>query len=150
MFINEWGLAILLQSDPKVSCKFCFVLWSSSLEIWEFHWTKWGFFLANSRYHSQKWVPMWPHYCSYFVGLAYQGKVFVFGFIIEYSNLRDFGPKLIIIVLFLYEDFWKAIFWLVLKLEISYRVINRDIRKVRKRQHQDPEFGHIHRVRFIF
>jgi hypothetical protein len=27
-----------------------------------------------------------------FVGLAYQGKDFVFRFIIEYSSLRDFGP----------------------------------------------------------
>jgi hypothetical protein len=26
------------------------------------------------------------------VGLAYQGKDIVFGFIIEYSSLRDFGP----------------------------------------------------------
>jgi hypothetical protein len=41
----------------------------------------------------------------------------VFRFIIEYSIvLRDFG-------LFLYEDFRKMMFWLVLKLEISYRVI---------------------------
>jgi hypothetical protein len=59
-----------------------------------------------------------------FVGLAfqYQGKDIVFRFIIEYSSLRDFGP-LVIIGLFLYEDFWKMVFWLVLKLEISYRVI---------------------------
>jgi hypothetical protein len=35
--------------------------------------------------------------CSYLFGLAYQGKGFVFRFIIEYSNLRDFGPKVIII-----------------------------------------------------
>jgi hypothetical protein len=46
----------------------------------------------------------------------------VFRFIIEYSSLRDFGPQ-VIIGLFLYEDFWKMIFWLVLKLEITYRVI---------------------------
>jgi hypothetical protein len=26
------------------------------------------------------------------VGLAYRGKDIVFGFIIEYSSLRDFGP----------------------------------------------------------
>jgi hypothetical protein len=26
------------------------------------------------------------------VGLAYQGKDIVFGFIIEYSSLKDFGP----------------------------------------------------------
>ncbi len=58
-----------------------------------------------------------------FVGLAYQGKDIVFRLIIEYSSLRDFGPLVIIIGLFLYEDFWKMIFWLVLKLEISYRVI---------------------------
>jgi hypothetical protein len=32
-----------------------------------------------------------------FVGLAYQeGKDIVFTFIIEYSSLRDFGPKVII------------------------------------------------------
>jgi hypothetical protein len=40
-----------------------------------------------------------------FVGLAYQGKDIVFRFIIEYSSLRDFGPQVIIIGLFLYEDF---------------------------------------------
>jgi len=40
---------------------------------------------------------------------------------IEYSSLMDFGPY--IIGLFLYEDFSKIIFWLVMKLEISYRVI---------------------------
>jgi hypothetical protein len=45
----------------------------------------------------------------------------VYKFIIEYSSLRDFGPKAI--GLFLYEDFGKMIFWLVLKLEINYRVI---------------------------
>jgi hypothetical protein len=56
-----------------------------------------------------------------FVGFAYQGKDIVFRFIIEYSSLRDFGPYLI--GLFFYEDFWKMIFWLVFKLEISYRVI---------------------------
>jgi hypothetical protein len=33
----------------------------------------------------------------------------------------DFGPYRI--GLFLYEDFKKMIFWFVLKLEISYRVI---------------------------
>jgi hypothetical protein len=47
----------------------------------------------------------------------------VFIFIIEYSSLRDFGPYVVIIGLFLYEDFRMIIFWLVLKLEISYRVI---------------------------
>jgi hypothetical protein len=31
------------------------------------------------------------------------------------------------------------IFWLVLKLEISY---NRVVRKARQTQHQNPEFGH--------
>jgi hypothetical protein len=57
-----------------------------------------------------------------FIGVAYQGKNIVFIFIIEYSSLRDFGPY--VIFLFLYEGFWKMIFWLVLKLEISYyRVI---------------------------
>jgi hypothetical protein len=54
-------------------------------------------------------------------GLAYQGKDIVFRFIIEYSSLMDFGPY-IVVGLFLYEDFWKMIFWLVLKLEISWRV----------------------------
>jgi hypothetical protein len=44
----------------------------------------------------------------------------VFRFIIEYSSLMDFGPQ--VVGLFLYEDFQKMIFWLVLKLEISYRV----------------------------
>jgi hypothetical protein len=27
-----------------------------------------------------------------FIGLAYQGKIIVFRFILEYSSLRDFGP----------------------------------------------------------
>jgi hypothetical protein len=41
-----------------------------------------------------------------FVGLAYyQGKDIVFEFILEYNSLRDFGPSVIIIGLFLYEDF---------------------------------------------
>jgi hypothetical protein len=59
-------------------------------------------------------------------GLAYQGKDIVFRFIIEYSSLRDFYRPLpgnnrsIFIWGFLKDD----IFWLVLKLEISYnRVI---------------------------
>jgi hypothetical protein len=45
----------------------------------------------------------------------------VFRFIIEYSSLRDFGPS--VVGLLLNEDFWQMIFWLVLKLEISYRVL---------------------------
>jgi hypothetical protein len=51
----------------------------------------------------------------------------VFRFIIEYSSLRDFYRPLgnnnnnRSIFLLLYEDFWKIIiFWLVLKLRISY------------------------------
>jgi hypothetical protein len=52
-----------------------------------------------------------------FIGLAYQEKDIVFRFIIEYSSLRNFGPY-IVIGPFLYEEFWKMIFWLVLKLEI--------------------------------
>jgi hypothetical protein len=55
-----------------------------------------------------------------FVGLACQGKKdIVFTFIIEYSSLRDFGPEVIVIGLFLSEDFGKMIFWVVL----GYRVI---------------------------
>jgi hypothetical protein len=45
----------------------------------------------------------------------------VFRFIMEYTSLTDFGPGEV--GLSLYEYFWKLIFWLVLKLEISYRVI---------------------------
>ncbi len=56
-----------------------------------------------------------------FVGLAYQGKDIVFKFIIEYSSLRDFGTY--VVSLFLYKDFKKMTFWLVLKLEIKYRVM---------------------------
>jgi len=56
--------------------------------------------------------------------LLYQGKKedVVFRFIIiEYSSLRDFYRPLSKRSLFLYEDFWKMmLFWLVLKLEISY------------------------------
>jgi hypothetical protein len=48
----------------------------------------------------------------------------VFRFIIAYSSLRDFyRPLGIILGLFLHEDFGKMIFWLVLKLAISYKVI---------------------------
>jgi hypothetical protein len=55
----------------------------------------------------------------------YQGKdIVVFRFIIEYSSLRDFYRPLVNRLSFICEDFWKMIFWLVLKLEISYnRVI---------------------------
>ncbi len=63
----------------------------------------------------------YPYDMSSFVGLAYQGKDIVFGFIIEYSSLMDFGPQ--VVGLFLYEDFQRMIFWLVLKLEIRYRVM---------------------------
>ncbi len=56
-----------------------------------------------------------------FIGLAYQGKDIVFRFIIEYNSLREFGPQ--VIGLDLYEEFWKMMFWLVLKVEISYRVV---------------------------
>jgi hypothetical protein len=38
-----------------------------------------------------------------FIGFAYQGKDVVFRFIIEYSSLKDLGPYVIIIGLFLYE-----------------------------------------------
>jgi len=42
--------------------------------------------------------------CLFVVGFAYQGKdIIVFRFIIEYSSLRDFGPK--VLALFLYKDF---------------------------------------------
>ncbi len=48
----------------------------------------------------------------------------MFRFIIEYSSLRGFGPlgnnnRSIFMRIF----FGKMIFWLVLKLEISYRII---------------------------
>jgi hypothetical protein len=47
---------------------------------------------------------------------------------IEYSSLRDFGflGTWVVIGLFLYEDFRKMIFWLVLKLDrviISWRIL---------------------------
>jgi hypothetical protein len=42
---------------------------------------------------------------SEFFGLADQGKDIVFRFIIQYRSLRGFGPWVIIIGLFLYEDF---------------------------------------------
>jgi len=45
----------------------------------------------------------------------------VFTLIIEYGNLTDFGPH--VIGLFLYEDFLNMIFWLVLKLGISDKVV---------------------------
>jgi len=43
--------------------------------------------------------------CEQFVGLAYQGKDILFRFILEYGSLMDFGPLVIIIGLFLYEEF---------------------------------------------
>jgi hypothetical protein len=39
-------------------------------------------------------------YVFFFIGIACQGKDIVFRFIIEYSSLRDFGRKVIIIALF--------------------------------------------------
>ncbi len=54
--------------------------------------------------------------------LPIKARILCFRFIIiEYSSLMDFGPYRI--GLFLHEDFGKMILWLVLKLEISYRVI---------------------------
>ncbi len=62
------------------------------------------------------------------LALPYQGKDIVFRFIVEYSSLRDFYRPLgnnynnnrsIFIGGFLKID----IFWLVLKLENSYRVL---------------------------
>jgi len=56
--------------------------------------------------------PLWV------LALPTKGKDIVFRFITEYysSSLMDFGPQ--VVGLFLYEDFRKMIFWLVLKLEI--------------------------------
>jgi hypothetical protein len=62
---------------------------------------------------------VWIYYI--FWGLALVVKDIVFRFIIKCISPMDFGPW--IIGLFLYEDFWKFIFWLVLKLEIIYRVM---------------------------
>jgi hypothetical protein len=47
----------------------------------------------------------------------------MFRFIIEDSKLKGFWPLSNNNRSILYEDFWKMIFWLVLKLEISYRVM---------------------------
>jgi hypothetical protein len=58
---------------------------------------------------------------SLFINLAYQGKDTMFRFITVYNSLRDFGP--LVIGLFLYEDFWKMIFWLVMELDINYKVM---------------------------
>jgi hypothetical protein len=48
------------------------------------------------------------------IWLAVPTRDIVFRFIIEYSSWRDFGPS-VIIGRFSYEDFWKMIFWLLLK-----------------------------------
>ncbi len=56
-----------------------------------------------------------------FFGIAHQGKDIVFIFIIKYSSLTNFGPH--VVSLFLYKDFWKMIFWLMLKLGINDRVV---------------------------
>ncbi len=76
---------------------------------------------------------VWPNiiiakcFCIFFVGIAYQGKKdIVFRLFIIESIVASWiflAPQVIIIGPFLYEDFWKMKFWLVLKLEISYRVI---------------------------
>jgi len=68
---------------------------------------------------------IWVYTPQWIFGVAYQGKDIVFRFIIEYSTLRDFGPlsNNNRSIFLLYEDFWKMIFWLVSKPEISYRVI---------------------------
>jgi hypothetical protein len=42
---------------------------------------------------------------GFVVGHDLMGKGVVFIFIIEYSSLRDCGPKVIIIGLFLHEDY---------------------------------------------
>ncbi len=57
----------------------------------------------------------------HFFGIFYQGDDIVFRFIIENSSLTNFGPP--VIGLFLCEDFWKMIFWLVLKLGINDRIM---------------------------
>jgi hypothetical protein len=101
-------------------------IWSTTWVL-EFHplvhW--WLLFYLGSTWGCFTWLVDWPEFylirASDFIGLAYQGKDIVFRFIIEYSCLRDFGPS--VEGLLLYEDFWKMIFWLVLKLEISCRVI---------------------------
>jgi hypothetical protein len=59
--------------------------------------------------------------CLCLLALPTKARIWCLRFIIEYSSLRDFGPYLI--GLFLYEYFWKMIFWRMLKPEISYRVI---------------------------
>ncbi len=56
-------------------------------------------------------------------GLAYQGKDIVFRFNIEYSSLMDFGPLGNISSIFIWGFFLNMIFWSVLKLKISCRVI---------------------------
>jgi hypothetical protein len=64
--------------------------------------------------------------CKSFVGLAYTKAriLLVFRFIIEYSRLRDFyRPLGNSMVYFYMRIFESLIFWLVLKLEISYKVL---------------------------
>ncbi len=56
-----------------------------------------------------------------FFGIAYQGKDIVFRFIIKYNSLTNFGPH--VVGLFLCKDFWKMIFWLVLKLGINDTIV---------------------------
>ncbi len=45
----------------------------------------------------------------------------MFRFIIKYSSLMDFGPH--VVGQLLYMEFFKMIFWLVLKLEINDKVM---------------------------
>jgi hypothetical protein len=71
-----------------------------------------------NKYHKRIIDPTIKCYIILFVGLAYyQGKDIVLDSCIEYSSLRDFWP----LGLFLYGDFSKMKFWLVLNLEINYQ-----------------------------
>jgi hypothetical protein len=84
-----------------------------------------SFFLRLCLVPSDFLLVLWV--CTWWVFLLLllpRDKDIVFRFIIEYNSSRDFSPLHVIIIgLFLYDDFWNMIFWLVLNLEISYRVI---------------------------
>ncbi len=108
-------------SSESWSLDQCFVFfYFFILKIWQ----NWSFFVPKFAIGLDQIIchlNLFQHksYCIFIV-LALVGKDIVFRFIMEYTSLRDFGPY--VIYLFLYEDLENMIFWLVLKLEIHYKI----------------------------
>ncbi len=80
-----------------------------------------SFVLCNvCSFLQSKAVLFFSFFFLFFFPLLFRSFSFV-RFIIEYSSLRDFCPLVnLIIGLFLYEDFWNMIFWLVLLKDFGF------------------------------